>query len=362
MATALAQRGRSAPEDTSLGVIAPRTVARRAAIRSPTPERGVYGSPAGFALTVTLDGKRCRVPAVADSAERLRPLALGLELVNQSGGFEGQLLRVARSEARLSIRGISNVREAGQRLEEHKAELLGIGLDSLPSDERHLDAAPALELGELLPHALRAYLYFDAGAPKSWSTLRQIVRAIAPRLRSLVGADVDCDVHDVVRHRVQIRCAVHARALAGGAATPDRPQLHASVERGLRRLEFASGAPPSAAMQNQAVLGAVSRVALALGHDPRRVVSDGQAHAARFGGCTPIVRFERRRSFVVGSLVLPLELEPHGRQRAPEAEAALKLTQPKDGRDLRLLAACVGLASQMPALAAAIEAAHTLTR
>jgi hypothetical protein len=360
--SALDPRHEPPPEDTRVRVIARRaTASRHVPAASFRPERGVYGSPVGFALAVTLDGKRCRVPAVADSVDRLRPVALGLELVNRSGGFEGQLIRVTRTEARISLHGVSDVLEARRRLEEHKAELLGIGLDSLPCDERSLDTAPALQLGDA-SHPLGAQLYFDAETPRSAGTLRRIVRAIAPRLRSLVGADVDCDVHEVVRQRVQVRCAVHARLLTTGELRRDRPGLSAHVERGLRRLELSLSAPRSAALQNQAVLGAVSRVALALGHDPRLVSSQGYAHAARFGGISPIVRFERRRSFVVGSLVLPLELEPHGRQRAPEAEAALHLAQPRDGGDLRLLAACVGLASQLPTLAAAIgEAGDPLT-
>jgi hypothetical protein len=329
--------------------------------RAQRPERGCYGSPAGFALPVTLGGKRCRVPAVADSKGRLQPLAWALELVNDCGGFEGKLLSGPRAEARLLVRGLSDVREMRRRLAAHKTELLGIGLDSLPPDERRLDAG-ALELVGPAPHALGTYLYLHASAPRGAATLRRIVRAIAPRLRSLTGADVDCDVHEVVGLRVQVRCTVHATLLARAPARCDRRQLLASVEGGLRRLDASLDAPRSAAKQNQSVLGAVSRVALALGHDPRRVLSDGHAHAARFGGCAPIVRFERRRSFVVGSLSLPLELGPHGQGRAPEARAARSLAQLEGGADLRLLAACVGLASQLPTLEAAIgEAVETLT-
>jgi hypothetical protein len=310
----------------------------------------------GFALAVTLDGKSCRVPAVADSPERLLPLSEGLELVNGSGGFEGKLLRTSRLEARLVLRGVADVRATRQRLVEHATELLGRGMDALEPNERRLDRALAFQLGGLEPGSVEATVYFDGADPQRADTLQRIVNAMAPRLRALSGVDADLELDRVVRERVQVRCAVHARLLGGGAG-PDRLRLRANVEHGVRHLEFAHGAPQAASLQNQAVLGAVSRVALALGHDPRPVMSEGHAHAARFGSCAPLVRFERRKSFIVGSLVLPLALEPHGRQRAPEAEAALNLAQPEDANDLRLLAACVGLASQLPTVRAAIRAA-----
>jgi hypothetical protein len=345
-------------------VIARRTgIPRQGVARALAPERRTYGSQPAFALPVTLDGRRCRVPAVADSKERLLPLVRALELVNGCGGFEGKLLYGPRAEARLLVRGVSDVREARRRLAAHKAQLLGIGRDSLEPNERRLDAATTLELGGPAPHALGTYFYLHAAAPRGRDALRRIVRAIAPRLRSLMGAEVDCDVHEVVGLQVLVRCTVHATRLARAATTPDRRRLAESVEGGLRRLQVDLDTPRSAAQQNQTVLGAVSRVALALGHDPRRLLSNGQAHAARFGGCTPIVRFERRRSFVIGSLLLPLELErPHGRTLAPEARPALNLDPPDGDSDVRLLAACVGLASQLPTLEAAIsESVETLS-
>lgn len=338
-----------APEKTAV-----RTLSRDGAARSGAIGRHTSGSPSGFSLSVLINGSARLVPVVADSLERLVPLAEALELA--AGGFDGAIVRAPWPVLRIALEGLADARGARQRIEAHKAELLGRLLDALPRERRRLE--PGLALDVLDPSLERdatglvVLVKLDAPAPCApWHELAPSARVL---LTTLVGGQARAESCELAYDRVRVGCTLDPAQLADAALRASPVRLAASVQRAVRYLDFALSSPRTAAVQNQAVFGAISRVALALGHDPRPVLSDGHAHAARFGGCASVVSFALRGERLRAELELPLLLPPNDRQRAPGAEAAQTLAGAQDTDDVRLLAACVGLASQLPALRAAI--------
>jgi len=328
-----------------------RPLAGRDGARSGALGRAASGSPSGYSLTVRLNGVPRLVPVVADSLERLVPLAEALELA--AAGFDGCIARAPQSALCVTLSGLSDLRAARQRVESHKTELLGALLDGLPRERRRLQ--PGLALDVLGSDAAKLVLALRADSPEGGGAeLHELAQRARAALGELVRAEAQVEARELVYERVRVGCTLEPRRLADAALRANEVRLAASVQRGLRYLDFALSSPRTAAMQNHAVFCAISRVALALGHDPRPVLSEGHAHAARFGGCTSVVAFAQRGPALRAELELPLPLEPHGRQRAPEAEAAQTLSRAQDTDDARLLAACVGLASQLPALRVAI--------
>jgi hypothetical protein len=333
-----------------------RALSRRdGAARSGAIGRDATRSPSGFSLTVRINGTARLVPVVADSLERLVPLAEALELA--PGGFDGSIVRAPWPALRVDLGGLANARGARQRIDANKAELLGRLMDALPRERRRLEPGLALDVLDLThePGATRlsVLVKLDAPAPAcpAWD---ELAASACSALTALVGGQARSQPCELAYDRVRVGCSLDPAHLADAALRASPVRLAASVQRALRYLDFALSSPRTAAGQNQAVFGAISRVALALGHDPRPVISDGHAHATRFGGCASVVRFAAQGERVRAELELPLQLEPSDRQRAPGAEAAQTLARAQDTDDVRLLAACVGLASQLPALRAAI--------
>jgi len=339
-----------APEKTAV-----RALARDGAARSAAIGRHATKSPSGFSLTVRINGSARLVPVVADSLERLVPLAEALELA--PGGFDGAIVRAPWPVLRVSLAGLMDARGARQRIDAHKAQLLGQLLDALPRERRQLEPGLALEVIEPSLErdatGLTVLVKLDAPAPACppWHELAPSARAL---LTTLVGGHAQTQPCELAYDRVRVGCTLEPAQLADAALRASPVRLAASTQRALRYLDFALSSPRTAAAQNQAVFGAISRVALALGHDPRPVLSDGHAHSTRFGGCASVVSFAAQGERLRAELELPLHLEPNDRQRAPGAEAAQTLAGAQDTDDVRLLAACVGLASQLPALRAAI--------
>jgi hypothetical protein len=336
-----------AAEKTAVRSVRPRD----GAARSGAIGRDASGSRSGFSLTVRINGSARLVPVVADSLERLVPLAEALELA--TGGFDGSIVRAPWPALRVALSGLVDARAALVRIESHKAELLGRLLDALPRQRRQLEPGLALDVLTVDPTRLVVLVKLDAPAPAGldWHELAPIARSL---LTTLVGGQAQSRACELAYDRVRVGCTLDPAELADGALRASPVRLAASVQRALRYLDFALSSPRTAATQNQAVFGAISRVALALGHDPRPVLSDGHAHATRFGGCASVVTFAAAGERLRAELELPLQLEPSDRQRAPGAEAAQTLARAQDTDDVRLLAACVGLASQLPALRAAI--------
>lgn len=339
-----------APEKTAV-----RTLPRDGATRSGAIGRDATLSPSGFALTVRINGSARLVPVVADSLERLVPLAEALELA--AGGFDGAILRAPWPVLRIALGGLADARTARQRIEAHKGELLGRLLDALPGERRQLEPGLALDVSdpslEREASRLSVFVKLDAPAPACPPWL-ELAPSACSLLTTLVGGQAQAELRELAYDRVRVGCTLDPMLLADAALRASPVRLAASVQRAVRYLDFALSSPRTAAVQNQAVFGAISRVALALGHDPRPVLSDGHAHATRFGSCASVVSFAVQGERLRAELELPLLLEPNDRQRAPGAEAAQTLAGAQDTDDVRLLAACVGLASQLPALRAAI--------
>jgi hydroxymethylglutaryl-CoA reductase len=172
------------------------------------------------------------------------------------------------------------------------------------------------------------------------------------------------------RRRVHATCRVHARELVAS------PRSHKGVEKASERssnsespedldgLEvidaivsasrFAELDPYRAATHNKGIMNGIDAVVLATGNDFRAVEAGAHAYAARSGHYAPLAVWRRDGEDLVGQLELPLSLGIVGGTLRvhPTARLALKILGVRSADELAMIAASVGLASNLSALRA----------
>jgi hydroxymethylglutaryl-CoA reductase len=175
------------------------------------------------------------------------------------------------------------------------------------------------------------------------------------------------------RRRVHVRCRVHARDLGLSGRHADRtsdpppgskpPSGDAALgwvdgkkvaERIALASRFAEMDSYRAVTHNKGIMNGVDAVVIASGNDFRAIEAGAHAYAARSGRYAPLSTWRADGEDLVGELEMPLALGTVGGTLRvhPVAQMALKLMQIERADELSMLAASVGLASNLAALRA----------
>jgi hydroxymethylglutaryl-CoA reductase len=126
------------------------------------------------------------------------------------------------------------------------------------------------------------------------------------------------------------------------------------IDRIVEASRFAEIDPYRAATHNKGIMNGVDAVVLATGNDFRAVEAGAHAYAARSGQYRPLAVWRRDGSDLVGELELPLALGIVGGTLRvhPVAKLAIEILKVQSSADLCMVAASVGLASNLAALRA----------
>ena len=118
--------------------------------------------------------------------------------------------------------------------------------------------------------------------------------------------------------------------------------------------QFAEADPYRAATHNKGIMNGIDAVVIATGNDFRAVEAGAHAYAALSGRYKPLSIWRRDGRELVGELTLPLALGIVGGTLRvhPAARLALSLLRVESADELALIAASVGLASNLAALRA----------
>jgi len=118
--------------------------------------------------------------------------------------------------------------------------------------------------------------------------------------------------------------------------------------------QFAEADPYRAATHNKGIMNGIDAVVIATGNDFRAVEAGAHAYAALSGRYRPLSTWRRDGLDLVGELTLPLALGIVGGTLRvhPTAKVALSLLRVDSADELALVAASVGLASNLAALRA----------
>jgi hydroxymethylglutaryl-CoA reductase len=324
---------------------------------------GVYSLPFGVALNVLLNDRDYLVPMVVEEPSVIAAASNAARMVRNAGGFRAEVVVVLMT-AQFQLSDGRDFERARAAIEQSREMLLELATEAVPNLVRRGGGPRSLEVRDLGEGMLVVHVYVDCLDAMGANLVNTIAEALGKPVAALASGTLGlriltnlCD-----RRRVRAQARVHAADLVmdrvsgtGGSWQPSsaRPADDV-VDAIVRASRFAELDPYRAATHNKGVMNGVDSVVLATGNDYRAVEAGAHAYAARTGSYRPLSVWRRDGDDLVGKIELPLSLGIVGGTLRvhPGARLALDLCRVRSAGELSLLAAAVGLASNLAALRA----------
>ncbi|MFO0602772.1 MAG: hydroxymethylglutaryl-CoA reductase, degradative [Polyangiales bacterium] len=307
----------------------------------------VHGLPLGVALNFLVNGRDVVVPMAVEEPSVVAAASNAARMVRASGGFRGEADAPVMT-AQVSFDDVPDPDAAVARALGARERVLRLGDASIPRmvergggcrdvTARVLDRALGVVVVEV---------HVDVGDAMGANTVDTVAEAVAPALHELVGGAVGLRIltNLTTRRMVRVRCEVGEEAL-GGAAVAD------GVARASR---FAELDVYRAATHNKGFMNGLDAAAVALGQDWRSLEAGAHAFCALGGSYRPLSTWTRTARGLEGRAELPLAVGTVGGSTGAHAgvRAAFKLLRVTSARELAVVLASAGLASNLAALRA----------
>ncbi len=318
----------------------------------------IAGLPLSVALNLRVNHVDHLVPMAIEEPSVVAAASAAARLVRLAGGFTGDADAPIMT-AQIHVDGVDDVAGAGARIGAHAGELCALGDRAIPrmvargggcrdATCRVLDAdggAVVVELG------------VDVGDAMGANLVDTVAEAVAARIGELLGGVIVLRILSnlALRRLARAQAEVSAEALGGDL-------LADGVVRASR---FAELDVARAATHNKGTMNGIDAAAVALGQDWRAIEAGAHAFAAlgcgsgserrpaRGSAYGPLATWRRTASGVCGTIELPMAVGTvGGATRTPGVRAALELCNVSGARQLAVVLAAVGLASNLGALRA----------
>jgi hydroxymethylglutaryl-CoA reductase len=332
---------------------------------------GTYALPFGVALNVRVNGRDHLAPMVVEEPSVIAAASNAARMVRASGGFSAEVGE-ALMTGQVQLVDVPDPARAVSRLEHAAPKLLELARAAVPNLLARGGGPREIEIRDLGSGCLVVHVYVDCCDAMGANLVNSIAEAIGPAAAELSGGVLGLRILSNLcdRRRVRVRCRVHPRELgltgralsraertsdpppaAGGDAWLDGQQV---ADRIVLASRFAELDPYRAATHNKGVMNGVDAVVIACGNDFRAVEAGAHAYAARSGRYAPLVVWRRDGGDLVGELEMPLALGTVGGTLRvhPVAQLALRLMRVSGANELAMVAASVGMASNLAALRA----------
>lgn len=341
---------------------------------------GTYALPFGVALNVRVNGRDHLVPMVVEEPSVIAAASNAARMIRASGGFTAEVSE-ALMTAQVQIVAVPAPAEAVAHLVNATPKLLELARAAVPNLVARGGGPREIEVRDLGSGMIVLHVYVDCRDAMGANLVNSIAEAIGPSAAEIahgvLGLRILSNLCD--RRRVRVRCRVHPRDLgltakdtapASGERSSEPPRAAASepppapgegwvdgrivADRIVLASRFAELDPYRAATHNKGVMNGVDAVVLASGNDFRAVEAGVHAYAARSGRYAPLVVWRRDGDDLTGELEMPLALGTVGGTLRvhPVAQVALKLMRITGADELAMIAASVGMASNLAALRA----------
>jgi hydroxymethylglutaryl-CoA reductase len=190
------------------------------------------------------------------------------------------------------------------------------------------------------------HVHVAVGDAMGANTVDEVAEALAGNLHELVGGRLGLRIltNLPLRRMVEVGARVPVAEVGGCAA----------AEAIVRASRFAEVDPMRAVTHNKGVMNGIDAVAVALGQDFRAIEAAAHAYAALPGRYAPLATWRLDHDALVGALAMPLAVGTVGGATRchPGVRAAFEIVQVDDARQLAVVMAAVGLASNLAALKA----------
>lgn len=324
---------------------------------------GTYAMPFALGLNVQMNERDYLVPMVVEEPSVVAAASNAAKMIREGGGF------VAESDepimiSQIQLDGVADPAKATAAILARKDELLRRADSAVPNLVARGGGARDLEVRDLGDGWLVVHVLVDCRDAMGANLVNTIAEALAERIGRLaqgrIGLRILSNLSD--RRCVRVRCALPPHALRAEGFSGEE------VRDGIVRASlFAERDPYRAATHNKGIMNGVDPVVIATGNDWRAIEAGAHAFAARSGQYAPLCTWHvsagrsepgalphEEAGWLVGRMELPLQLGiVGGTLRVHDgARFGLMVAGVDSAQELSMLAACVGVASNLAALRA----------
>ncbi len=312
---------------------------------------GTYALPFSLGLNVRINDRDWLVPMVVEEPSVVAAASNAARMIREGGGFVAEAdepLMVAQ----VQLWGVSDPDEATRRLRAAEASLLAMADAAVSGLVARGGGARAIEARDLGDGLYVVHVVVDVRDAMGANLVNTVAERLAPAIAALTGGVVGLRILSNLSDKrcVRVRCAVPAASLA--TAEMSGAMVRDGVAMASR---FAERDPYRAATHNKGIMNGVDAVVMATGNDWRAVEAGAHAFAARNGRYEPLATWRAGDDGALhGAMEIPLALGIVGGTLRvhPGARLAMKILNVRTARDLAMVAAAVGLASNLAALRA----------
>ena len=271
-------------------------------------------------------------------------------MIREGGGFEAEADAPVMI-AQVQLDDVPDGAAAIERVLRHEGELCALGDAQVPNLVRRGGGMRGLLPRDLGDGMFVVHLFVDCRDAMGANLVNTVAEGVAPRILELCGGSIGLRILSNLcdQRKVRVRCRVPAATLAGNGFSG------AEVRDGIvRASRFAERDPYRATTHNKGLMNGLDAVVIATGNDWRAVESGAHAYAARNGRYEPLCVWRKDGEDLRGELELPLSLGTvGGPSRVHDgARMGLRIVSVGSATELAMVAASVGMASNLAALRA----------
>lgn len=312
---------------------------------------GHYTLPFALGLNVQMNGRDHLVPMVVEEPSVVAAASNAARIVRAGGGFTAESDEPIMI-SQVQMDNVPDPEAACERVVAHKDELLKMADDAVPNLLRRGGGSRGLEVRNLGEGMIVVHFHIDCRDAMGANLVNTVAEAVADRIAELTGGEVGLRILSNLADQrcVRVRASIPVEAL-----TKDGQGGEVVRDGIVKASRFAELDPYRAATHNKGIMNGVDPVIVATGNDWRACESGAHAFAARSGRYAPLCVWRKGdNGNLEGHMEIPLALGVVGgpARMHQGAKLGLKITGTENAQQLAMLAACVGMASNLAALKA----------
>jgi len=312
---------------------------------------GTYALPFALGLNVRVNDQDFLVPMVVEEPSVVAAASHAAKIIRAGGGFRAEA-DASLMIGQVQLDDVPDAARAEAALLGAEQEILEIANRVMPGLVRRGGGAQGLQVRDLKDGMLVVHLIIDCRDAMGANLVNTASEATSVRIAELAGGSVGLRIQSNLcdRRLTRVSAVIPSTALS----MPDRDGTKVR-DMIIAASRFAERDPYRAATHNKGMMNGIDAVAIATGNDWRSVEAGVHAYAARDGAYGPLcVWSEGPNGELVGALELPLALGIVGGSSRVHAGArlGLQITGVESSQDLAMIAASVGMASNLSALRA----------
>jgi hydroxymethylglutaryl-CoA reductase len=312
---------------------------------------GTYSLPFALTLNVRMNGQDYLAPMAVEEPSVVAAASNAAKIVRAGGGFHAETdepLMISQ----VLLDEVPDVHRAQRAIEAHRGELLALANEAIPGLVARGGGARDVEFRALGEGMIAVHIVVDCRDAMGANLVNTVAEAVAGRVAGLtlgkVGLRILSNLAD--RRKVRVKCRIPYAALGF-----DGYEGHVVARDIARASRFAEVDPYRAATHNKGIMNGIDAVVMATGNDWRSVEAGAHAYAARDGRYDALCVWHLGEDQTLrGQLELPMALGIVGGPSRVHrgAQFALRAAGVRTAQELGMLAACVGMASNLAALRA----------